>query len=149
MIEKPKGINILDNINDLLNVSDVKLTATGTSMWPFFKGGKTKIKLSKIKNIKKGNIYLFKNNETFVVHRLIKIKNNSLIFKGDGNIKKEIVSKDSLLAELVSYVNKAGKEIKQTNKFYKLKVFIYRLLPRRVMLKLFKKNDKQAITRNN
>lgn len=149
MIEKSKDINVLDNISDLLSVSDVKLTVTGTSMWPFFKTGETKIKLTKIRNIKKGNIYLFKNNQIFVVHRLIKIKNDKLIFKGDGNIKKEIISKDSLIAELVSYINKSGKEIKQTNKLYKFKVFIYRLLPRRVTLKLFKKNDKQTITRNN
>lgn len=143
MIKNNKTINVFENIRELLEVSDVSLTVKGTSMWPFFNVLNTKVKLTKIKQIKKGNIYLFKNNETFILHRLIKIKDDLLIFNGDGNVKKEVINKNFLIAELASYTDKKNKEIDVNRKWYKFKVFIYRLLPRRVVIKLFKKrNDK-------
>lgn len=143
MIENNKSIDVFENIQELLEVSDVSLTVKGTSMWPFFNAFNTKVKLTKVKEIKKGNIYLFKNNETFVLHRLIKIKEDLLIFKGDGNTKEEVINQKFLIAELVSYINKKNKEISVNNKSYKFKSFLYRLLPRRIVIKLFKnKNDK-------
>lgn len=143
MIKANNSIKVLDDIEGLLEVSDISLTVSGSSMWPFFKTGKTKTKLTKIKKIKKGNIYLFKKNDTYVLHRLIKIDDNYLTFRGDGNVKKEIVSKESLIAELVSYKNNDNKEILITKKSYKFKVFLYRLLPRRIVIKLFKRRKWQ------
>lgn len=138
MMEKDKGINVFDDIDALLEVSDVTLTVTGTSMWPFFKENKTKVKLAKITEIKKGKSYLFEFEGRHVIHRLVKIKGEGLIFRGDGNVKRETVKKESLIAELVSYKNKK-KEIFVTSKKYRFKVFIYRLLPRRIIIKLFKR----------
>lgn len=138
MIEKNKASSVFDDIDSLLEVSDIIVRITGTSMWPFFKEGKTKVKLSKINKIKKGKIYLFKNNESHVLHRLIKINGDILTFRGDGNVGVELVKKENLIAELIAY-NNGKKEISVNNKFYRFKVFLYKLFPRRVMIKLFKK----------
>lgn len=143
MIKEQQVIDVFDDVSSLLEISDILVKVSGTSMWPFFKDNKTKVKLTKIKEIKKGKIYLFKKENTYVIHRLVKVKGEELTFRGDGNFLVERVSKDNLIAELIAFTNNGKKEIKVTNKFYRFKVFIYRLMPRRVVIKLFKrKNDK-------
>lgn len=139
MIERIKAENIFSEIEPILEIQDIEVRITGSSMWPFFKDGKTKVRLGKIKNIKKGKVYLFRNdiNDSYVLHRLVKINGETLIFRGDGNYATEKVSKEKLIAELVAFKNK--QEVFVTNKFYRFKVFIYLLMPRRVMLKLFKR----------
>lgn len=140
MIKNNETVDILVNAKELLEVTNISLTTTGSSMWPFFKGNNTKIKLSKIKEIKKGNIYLFKKENSYILHRLTKIKALKLILKGDGNVTKEIVNKEDLIAQLVSF-NNGKKEVNVTNRLYKFKVFMYNLLPRKVVIKLFKNNN--------
>lgn len=137
MIEKIKAREIFDNLAEILAEQDIKIKISGNSMWPFFIDKKTNVRLTKIKSIKKNNIYLFKYQNNYVLHRLIKIKGETLIFQGDGNNVKEIVDKTALVAELVAFENK--RLIYTTNKCYRLKVFLYRLLPRRVVIKLFKR----------
>lgn len=139
MIKDGKAVNVLDDIDALLEVSDISLTASGSSMWPLFKTLKTKVTLTKVTEIKKGKIYLFIHNKTFVLHELIKVKDDSLIFRGYGNVKKEVVNKEAILAEALSFKNKNNKEVLLTNKNFKFKVFIYKLLPRRIVIKLFKR----------
>lgn len=138
MIKENKVIDVFDGIDSLLEVSDIIVRITGRSMWPFFKEGKTKVKLSKINEIKKGKIYLFKNNNSYVLHRLIKIKGEILTFRGDGNVGVELVNKNKLIAEMIAY-NNGEKEISVKNNIYRFKVFLYRLFPRRIIIKLFKK----------
>lgn len=135
---KNKAIDVFDDVDSLLEVSDIIVKINGRSMWPFLKDGKTKVKLSKIEQIKKGKIYLFKNNNSYVLHRLIRISGDILTFRGDGNVGIEKVNKNNLIAEMISY-NNGKKEISVNNKFYRFKVFLYRLFPRRIIIKLFKK----------
>lgn len=125
------------DIDNLLQKQDVKIKVTGKSMWPFFKDRKTVVTLTKVKDIKKGEVYLFIYNSSYVLHRLVKIKKDVLIFRGDGNVIKEEVTRSKVLAVVKSYQNK--KDINTSNRFYKLRVFLYRLLPRRITLKLFKR----------
>lgn len=125
------------DIDTLLLKQDVKIKVTGHSMWPFFKDRKTVVTLSKVTKIKKGDVYLFIYNSSYVLHRLIKVKGDKLIFRGDGNVIKEEVMKPKVLAVVKSYHNK--KEINTTKFSYKLRVCLYRMLPRRITLKLFKR----------
>ena len=134
---KNKAIDVFDDVDSLLEVSDIIVKINGRSMF-LFKDGKTKVKLSKIEQIKKGKIYLFKNNNSYVLHRLIRINGDILTFRGDGNVGVEKVNKHNLIAEMIAY-NNGKKEISVNNKFYRFKVFLYRLFPRRIIIKLFKK----------
>lgn len=138
MMVKNKAQEIFENIDSFLEVSDVLVHFKGTSMWPFFKEGITKVRLSKVQSIKKGNVYLFKENDKFILHRLIKIKDQHLIFRGDGNVHKETVKKEQLIAQMVAFTNKGKKEVLTTNKLYRFKLFVYKLIPRKVVIKLFK-----------
>lgn len=138
MIDQTKATQIFGDIESVLNDTDIIVQIKGTSMWPFFEEGKTKIRLKKVDKLKKGRIYLFKINNTYILHRLTKINGDTLTFRGDGNYVPEVVNKTSVIASLESFINE-GKETHITNKWYRFKVFIYRLLPRRVMLKVFKR----------
>ncbi len=137
MIEKIAAKDLLKDIDKILNIQDVKFKVTGHSMWPFLKDGKTVIRLSKLKGLKKGQVYLFKIDQKYFLHRLIKIKKDYLIFQGDGNVNKEKVQKEDLIAIMTAFYNK--KEITVSSKLYRFKLFVYRLLPRRITLKLFKR----------
>ncbi|MDD2575469.1 MAG: S24/S26 family peptidase [Acholeplasmataceae bacterium] len=128
---------LFSELKTILKEKDVILRIKGNSMWPFFKSGKTSVYLHKVELIKKYEIYLFQLNDTYVLHRLIKIKNDKLIFKGDGNHSIELITKDDLIGHVVSYQNK--KKIDTKSKFYKFRVRLYLLFPRRITIKLFKR----------
>ena len=128
---------LFSELKTILKEKDVIIRIKGNSMWPFFKNGKTSVYLHQIDFIKKYEIYLFKLNDTYVLHRLIKIKKDKLIFKGDGNNSTELVTKDDLIGRVVSYQNK--KNINAKSKLYKLRVRLYLLCPRRITIKLFKR----------
>lgn len=124
------------DIQELLKTTNVKFKVKGSSMWPFFKDGKTTITLTKVEEIKKLDICLFTYKDKYLLHRLVKIKGDDYIFKGDGLISKEIVKRKNIIAKVISYENKKEIDVKKFS--YRLRVFLYRLLPRRIILKVFK-----------
>ena len=124
------------DVKAIIDTQDVIFKVKGTSMWPFFKDGKTTITLTKPKQLKRLGIYLFEIDNKFFLHRLIKIKKENYIFQGDGLISKEIVKKDQIVGFVSAYQTK--KQIYTHHKRYKLRVFLYRLLPRRIIIKVFK-----------
>jgi signal peptidase I len=124
------------DIKEIIKTTDVKFKVKGSSMWPFFKDGITSVTLTKVEKLKKLDVCLFNYKDKYFLHRLIKIKDNDYIFKGDGLSSKEIVKKEDIIARVKSYENK--KEIDVEKKSYKLRVLLYRLLPRKIILKVFK-----------
>ena len=94
----------------------------GTSMLPLFKD-RTKVKLKKIDEINKNDIIFYKRGDSYVLHRVIKVDGDNLIFAGDHQIVKENVSKDSCFAKVVSYYkNDVEKQLKGFK--YNLYVFL-------------------------
>lgn len=128
---------LFSELKTILKEKDVILRIKGNSMWPFFKNGKTSVHLHKVNLIKKHEIYLYKLNDTYVLHRLIKIKKDKLIFQGDRNYSTEIITKDDLIGHVVAYQNK--KYIDTKSRLYKFRVRLYLLCPRRMTIKLFKR----------
>ena len=94
------------DIKEIIKTTDVKFKVKGASMWPFFKDGKTTVTLTKVEEIKRLEIYLFMFNDKHVLHRLIKIKGDNYIFKGDGLITKEIVKREDIIGRVKSYETK-------------------------------------------
>lgn len=92
----------------------------GTSMRPLLKKGDS-VTLKKIDKLKKGDIVLFRRlNGAFVLHRIIKIKNNQYYFVGDHQTKIEgNISSDMLIGKVISYKHK------NKNKEHNLKGFRY------------------------
>lgn len=91
----------------------------GKSMLPTVKEGKDYVILSPPHLVLKNEVYLFKRkNGDFVLHRLIDIKENILIFCGDGQLVLEEVEKSQLLAHAESIYR--GKKRKNDTTKYKL-----------------------------
>jgi signal peptidase I len=81
----------------------------GGSMYPFIKSG-DRIELEPVKNgsfIKKGDIILFRKNNYFYVHRVIKKKGQNFITKGDFSFGSDgaILQKDVLAKAICIHRN--------------------------------------------
>lgn len=104
----------------------------GTSMLPLLKTGDL-VTIRKVdSNLKKGDIVLFRRfDESFVLHRIIRVNNDSYDIVGDhqGIIEKNVLF-GQMIGVVISY-NKNGKEHHMKNLRYKL----YKLLVRVTLLR--------------
>jgi len=126
-------------VKEQINNKNVTLTIKGNSMLPFFRDGRTIITLEKPKKLKRLDVVLFKYNDIYILHRIIKIK-EKIVTQGDGLISKEIIDETDVVA-VVKFFEKNRKLTFSNNKFYLFKVRMWRILRpfRRVLLKLVKK----------
>ena len=94
----------------------------GKSMLPLLKDDDV-ITLKKIENdIKKGDILLFKRNDgSFILHRVNKIKKDYYLIVGDHQIKKEKVLFNQIIGKVINY------QKKKNNKIYYMKGIRYNL----------------------
>lgn len=137
------SIKVLSNelvplIIEELENKDVIITVEGSSMWPFFKSGVTKVKLSKKNEYKRLDVVLARYNNRYVLHRIVFKGKRFIYLRGDGLLRREVIEAYDIYAKVVSYTNK--KEIKTSNFFYKFRVRIWLLLrPIRRIFLLFRK----------
>ncbi len=111
-------------------------------MWPLIsKGDKVFIKYKNINKLKQGDIILFKKND-FILHRIIKIKNNKIITKGDNNVNNDFYE--------INENNYFGVLFKiQKNKFnliinsHILNIYYYYILPFHPIIKMIIKRKKK------
>ena len=84
----------------------------GTSMRPLLKNDDI-VTIKKIDNdIKKGDILLYKrNDDSFVLHRINKIKKDYYLIVGDHQTKKELVKYDQLIGKVINYQKKNKEKI--------------------------------------
>lgn len=81
----------------------------GDSMLPMLKGDGDIVELRPVDNtLQRGNIYLFVNNNHFVVHRLRYHRGDTLVFRGDNCLGEEHVSREDVLARLVAVEHADG-----------------------------------------
>ncbi len=93
----------------------------GTSMRPMLKNDDV-VTIVSINNYKKGDILLYKRlDESFVLHRVRKIKNNKLYIVGDHQTGLEEVNYNQVIAKVINY-KKNNKD-----KVYNLKGVKYNL----------------------
>ncbi|MGM0496223.1 MAG: S24/S26 family peptidase [Bacillota bacterium] len=108
----------------LSNNEKVAFIVKGNSMKPFFIDGLTEVFLKKKLNYNKKDICLFKKNDTYFLHRLIKIKQGLYYFRGDNLNQYEIVKPIALIGYVYQYKNN-DRIIKTNNFFYKLKLYCF------------------------
>ncbi len=66
----------------------VTLKVKGNSMLPFIRGGRDSVTLEAPAGISRGDIVLARMGQgRYVLHRVIKIKNNIVVLMGDGNCR--------------------------------------------------------------
>jgi len=95
------------NVKNIINSGNpVELKIKGTSMYPTLLNGKHKVVLVSYRReyLKVGIIALFVYKEKHILHRLVSIKENQLIFQGDNqpNIREYIEEKD--IVGIVEYI---------------------------------------------
>lgn len=111
-------------IEEILNKGlDVRLVVTGSSMFPMLRNCTDSVCLTKVQadNIKKYAIVLYKRNSgQFVLHRIIKVKNDELFINGDNqNFVEHPIFKGQIVAIVKGFYRK--------DKYFSCKNFYYRL----------------------
>jgi signal peptidase I len=115
-----------ETIKPLLNENQVvSFMVKGTSMKPFLKDGQTEVFLKTKEAYRPLDMCLFKFNQKYVLHRLIKI-NDKYVFRGDALYTYEEVDQKDILAYVYQYQTK-HKMVKTEAFIYKFKVRCYLL----------------------
>lgn len=147
MNDKNVKIISINNISPILKSvlesnSCIKLNVTGNSMYPLLRNNIDAVILMKKANISKYDILLYqRKNGDYILHRVVKIKNNVLSMAGDYETTIECpIYQQQVIATVASFYRN-GKHISCTNMLYRLYNFIWvALLPkRRVILNKLKK----------
>lgn len=102
----------------------VSFVVKGNSMKPFFLDGLTEVSLKEKDDYHKGDICLFKFNDHYILHRLVKIKEGHYIFRGDHLYGYECVKKEDILGFVYKFKQK-DKIIHSSSLSYKFKVKLY------------------------
>ncbi len=88
----------------------VTIYFTGNSMLPLIDGSSDKILLRAVgdSGLIVGDVYLFLCRGRCVVHRLMRVKGNTLVFRGDNCYSCETVTQSDVLARLVAVERSDG-----------------------------------------
>ena len=96
-------------LKKMLNSQYPIASVTSSSMWPALKKGDlVLIKGASGKDeIKKGDVVVYSNEKGFTIHRVIEIKENTFITKGDANnVKDKPIEYDKLVGKTLNFKNK-------------------------------------------
>lgn len=131
-----EGCGVVEEL--LKNGSNVHLCVTGSSMMPFLAPNRDVVVLRSCKDdsFKFGQILLFKRSDgRLVLHRIRKIKGNTLTMNGDSQVWCESIHKEQAVA-CVAQVIKNGKCIEAESVRYKLWAILwYPTRPIRLFMK--------------
>ena len=127
----------MTEVNSYLNSGQtVEIKVRGHSMLPFYRHEKTVVSLKKKDDYVVNDVVLFKYQDQYILHRIIKIKNALYHILGDGSFTVHVIRKEDILGYVLDFITE-GKEIKN----YMFKVKLWRLFSpfKRVLLKFVRK----------
>lgn len=94
----------------------VTLRLRGFSMRPFLEDGRDKALLTKLVTIKKGDAVLAEVTPGhYVLHRIISIKGENVVLRGDGNIGVERCSLADIKGFAIGFYRKGRTKLDRTN----------------------------------
>ena len=123
----------------------VMLTATGNSMLPFITGGRDTVFLKSAGKLELGQIVLARLSEgNYVLHRIIKISEEEIILRGDGNLCATEECTTSDIVGIVWRITRNGKTINPDSRSERCRSRLWMwLLPvRRYLLFIYKRTHK-------
>ena len=135
----PNDILLKEVCQLLAQGKNVKLRAKGNSMRPFIRGNIDTLLLSPPTTFRKGDIVLAKTeNDSYLVHRIIKINKSSLLLAGDNNLYQQEKCDKTNIFGTVNALIRNGKKHNLTTPTSRLSALIWHhLLPlRRCLHKL-------------
>lgn len=127
-------INLM--IEHLNQGQEVSFKISGNSMLPFFKHQKTIVTLKKEEDYKRYDVVLFSYEDTFILHRITAIKDDTYYLRGDGSYRIETVTKDNIYGKVIHYETN-GKTTK--NYENKVKWWLFLTPIRKILLKFVRK----------
>lgn len=134
----------MNKIEDILEKEGYYIsTSVGNSMLPFLRNRKDTIVIQKAISYKKFDIVLYKRNDIYVLHRIIKILPDTFHIRGDNCYYDEYVKHDDIIGVLVECY-RGEKKINLNGMLYKIYVYIrINLYPFRLLLKKVQNKLKQ------
>ena len=107
---------------------DVSFTVTGMSMWPFFTSRRDSVTVKKctFSQIRKGDIILFSPAKNrYLLHRVIKMTDESFVTAGDGNTFRDgVFTPDRVIAK-VSKIHRKDKTFSADENAFRLLSFVW------------------------
>lgn len=114
----------------------IQLTPVGISMLPFIRGGRDKVLVRKVTEVKVGDIVLVPYGDHLILHRVYVIDGTRLTLMGDGNLKgTETVETSEVMGTAVQIIKPNGR----CRKPHRAWLWRHMLPARRLMLKLRRK----------
>lgn len=137
-----KSAEIFPVIQDLLSAGrSAILTVTGNSMYPFLRNGIDSVELinTDFYKLSRGNIVLIKRNSgAYVLHRIVKKKENCFYIVGDNQQDIEGPLKPDQVVAGVQAIFRQNKRIECSNAYLKLLVSIWiTVLPFRRLINIY------------
>lgn len=121
---------------------EVTLKTKGNSMLPFIIGGEDSVILKKKDVFLVGDIVLAEiAPRQYVIHRILKVRNNTITLMGDGNIfGNETCDVNNICGHAIAIVHK-GKQIDCNSRKERLKAYLWKMaLPaRRYLLAIYRR----------
>lgn len=134
---KVSQYELMPHIKDMLNEGKiVTFKVSGTSMWPFYMDQQTQVTLQKTA-YRKYDVVLAYYTNRYVLHRILSIKNDTIILRGDGAVTKEILHAKDILGKVISYETK--KAVNQDVCSHRLRVWLWVHNPLRRLFLRFKR----------
>lgn len=116
---------------------DVYLTVVGGSMYPFFLDGKTEVQISPLSGpIKRNQVLFYEVKGQYILHRVLKVKENLVITRGDALYQKEYIDISNVLGIVKSHQTKS-KTISYEKKGYLFLVSCWQVFSLMKRLNLF------------
>lgn len=104
---------------------EVHISSSGNSMYPLFRHRKDTVCLKK-GSIKKYDMILYKRDDgKYVLHRIVGIKNNCYVLRGDHQLYNEYPIRDNqVIAKVISFCRN-NKQVNCHNIWYQIYVFVW------------------------
>ena len=113
---------------ELLRQNGVVIThVVGTSMLPLLRDRESIVIVEAIDRMppRCGDVVLYKMGETYILHRVLRIKSDEYLIRGDNTWVKEHIPKDALLATMTGfYRHPESKLVSRNNATYRLYVLV-------------------------
>ena len=119
---------------------DVTIMVRGNSMRPLLRDGRDKVVVRCFcgENIALGDVMLFRYNGGYIMHRVVRIEGDRIVFAGDGNYKRwEIAARRDVVARIVAVIRPSGRRVNFDSQRWRTLSTAWLVLPqivRRVIL---------------
>ena len=99
----------------------VTIMTKGVSMLPFIRGERDSVLLQRPENLAPGMIVLaYVENRRYVLHRIIKVRDNDYVIRGDNCLNREYgITDDDILGVLVAVIRN-GREVSVESTGFKI-----------------------------